>query len=112
MSDLLYYLQIPKDWLSLGDWSNPSQLLLVVLLFSNLGAYILTRIVSGPKTITAPLCFWVLFACGIFANRFLHGFRLPGSNELQHIIIFTTVGMIAGSMILLAALRVQSRGEK
>jgi hypothetical protein len=112
MSDLMYYLKMPLEWLSFGDWSNPSQLMLVVLLFANLGTYGLCRIVSGPKTITAPICFWVLLASGVAANRLLHGFRLPSTNELQHTIIFTTAGMIVGSMVLLTALRVQSRGEK
>jgi hypothetical protein len=111
MSQLIHLLEAPLRWLPVGSWGNPSQLLLVIALFTIIGTYVLVRILSGAKTVTGPICFWVLFACAMGANRVLSPYRLPGSNELQHTIIYTTIGMIFGSLILLVTLRSASRGE-
>ncbi len=111
MSQLIYYLEAPLRWLPVGNWNNPSQLLIVVAMFTIIGTYVLVRILSGAKTVTGPICFWVLFACSMGANRLLSSYHLPGSNELQQIIIYTTIGMVVGSLILLATLRSATRGE-
>jgi uncharacterized membrane protein YhhN len=111
MSQLIHLLEAPLRWLPVGNWSNPSQLLLIVALFTIIGTYVLVRILSGAKTVTGPICFWVLFACSMGANRLLSPYRLPGSNEIQNTIAYTTVGMVLGSLILLATLKSASRGE-
>ncbi len=111
MSDILYFLQLPTQALNVGGWENPSRLTIIVLLFTAIGTYILSRKVSGTKTVTAPICFWVLFGFAMAANRFLGPYHLPRTNELQHIIIYTTIGVALGSVVLLATLRVATRGE-
>jgi hypothetical protein len=112
MSDLLNTLKAPLGLLpNMGSWDNPSQVLLVALIFTLIGSYCLLRILSGAKSVTAPICFWVLFACAMAANRFLGGFHVPGANALQQTIIYTTLGTIVGSILLLATLRTAERGE-
>jgi hypothetical protein len=111
MSQLINLLEAPLRWLPVGSWTSPSQLLLIVMLFTMAGTYWLVRILSGAKTVTGPICFWVLFACSMGANRILGQYHLPGSNELQQTIIYTTLGMVTGSLILLATLRAATRGE-
>jgi uncharacterized membrane protein SirB2 len=111
MVDLLWYLQAPMRWTSIGDWNNPSRVMLVVLIYCSLGTYILSRTVSGARSVTAPICFWVLFACSMAANKYLSVYRLPSTNELQHIMVYTTAGVVFGSIVLLATLRAATRGE-
>jgi hypothetical protein len=111
MNDLIYYLTWPLHFVPVGNWNNPSQLLLVILIYTSLGTYILTRKVSGAKSVTAPVSFGVLFACAIAANRFLGSYHLPNTNELQHIMIYSTLGVTVGALLLLATFRASTRGE-
>jgi hypothetical protein len=108
---LLDWLATPLSWLGVVDWTHPSQSLIVILIYSGVGAYVLANKVSGAKAVTAPVSFLVLFSCASAANRLFHGFRLAGSNELQHTMIFTMIGTVFGSLVVLLVLRTASRGE-
>jgi hypothetical protein len=110
MSDLLNLFQLPSG-LSLGSWTSPSQLILVVLIYTAVATYVITRIVSGARSVTGPVTFWVLFSCAIAANKYLIEYRIPGTVELQNQMIFTTAGVTVGSLFLLLVFRVASRGE-
>jgi hypothetical protein len=108
---LLDVLATPLTWLGVVDWRHPSQSLIVILIYTAIGSYVLSSKVSGARAVTGPVSFFVLFSCASAANRFLHQFRLPGSNELQHIMIYTMLGTVFGSLIVLLVLRTASRGE-
>jgi hypothetical protein len=105
-------LLAPLQWMPIGNWNNPSQVVLIVMLFATFGTIVLMRQLSGIKTVTAPICFWVLCFCGMATNRVLNQFHLPGTNEMQSIMIYSTIGVAVGSLALLATLRVAARGER
>ena len=111
MYDILNFLGLTAKAVSIGDWNNPSKNVLVVLIYASLATIVLARTVSGAKSVTAPICFSFLCACGLVANKLLKDIHLPMTNELQHIMIFTTIGIIVGSLVLLASFRTASRGE-
>jgi hypothetical protein len=111
MSDLIYYLTIPSRWVPFGNWQNPSQLLIIALIYTSLGTYILINKVSGAKSVTAPVSFAVLFACAVGANRVMERYHLPNTNELQQIMVYSTLGVTFGALLLLLTFRVASRGE-
>lgn len=110
MTDLFNLLRMPAG-LSLGSWSSPSQLMLVVFIYTTIATIVMTRIVSGARSVTGPVTYWVLFSCAIAANRFLADYRLPGIGELQNQMIFTTAGVTVGSLFLLLIFRAGSRAE-
>jgi hypothetical protein len=111
MFNLLDFMMAPLRWLSIGDWNHPSQLVMIALIFSSLATWVVSKTVSGGKSVTVPVSFAVLFGCALTANKYLRDFRLPGTNELQQIIIYTTLGVIVGCAILLATFRSATRGE-
>ncbi len=108
---LLDVLATPLGWLGVVDWQHPSQSLIINLIYAGIGAVVLANKVSGAKAVTAPVSFFVLFACASASNRIFHGYRLAGSNELQHILIYTMIGTVFGSLVVLAVMRSATRGE-
>jgi hypothetical protein len=108
---LLDVLATPLGWLGVVDWQHPSQSLIVNLIYAGIGAVVLTNKVSGARAVTAPVSFFVLFACATTANRLFHGYRFAGSSDLQHTLIYTMVGTVFGSLLVLLVLRSASRGE-
>lgn len=108
---LLDLLAAPLSWLGVVDWQHPSQSLIVNLIYAGVGAVVLTNKVSGARAVTAPVSFFVLFSCASAANRFFHGYRFAGSTDLQHTLIYTMIGTVFGSLLVLLVLRTASRGE-
>jgi hypothetical protein len=111
MSDLIYYITMPLRWVTVGTWNDPSQVFVIAMIYASLGAYILTKKVSGARSVTAPVSFFVLFSCALVANHFLGQYHLPNTNDLQQIMIYTTAGVTAGALFVLITLRAASRGE-
>jgi hypothetical protein len=108
---LLDVLATPLTWLGVIDWHNPSQSLIVILIYSGVGSYVLANKASGAKAVTLPVSFFVLFSCASATNSFFRDIRLPGSDQLQHIMIFSMIGTVLGSLVVLMVLRSASRGE-
>ncbi len=105
------FLTYPLRLLSFGSWSHPSHQVLIALIYAGVATVVVSQKVSGAKSVTAPISFWVLFACAMAANTFLKGFRLPATNETQHFMIYSTLGIISGSLLLLVCFRAATRAE-
>jgi hypothetical protein len=108
---LLDALATPLGWVGVVDWQHPSQSLIVNLIYAGIGAVVLTNKVSGARAVTAPVSFFVMFACASASNRLFHDYRIAGSNELQHTLMYAMFGTVFGSLLVLAVLRSASRGE-
>ena len=79
--------------------------MLTSLLFSAAGALLLSRFTGAIGQLTLPLNFSALFIGTALANILLDGFDVPALQYEQEVLLFTLVGLIAGSFAMLWCVR-------
>ncbi|HQY72254.1 MAG TPA: hypothetical protein PLK44_00915 [Aestuariivirga sp.] len=79
--------------------------MLTSLLFSAAGALLLSRFTGAIGQLTLPLNFSALFIGTALANILLDGFDVPAFQYEQEVLLFTLVGLIAGSFAMLWCVR-------
>ena len=82
-----------------------SEALLTSLLFSAAGALLLSRFTGAIGQLTLPLNFSALFIGTSMANILLDGIDIPAIQYKQEVLVFTLLGLITGSFVMLWCIR-------
>jgi uncharacterized membrane protein YccF (DUF307 family) len=88
-------------------WNMTNQQLVIIALFSAASAYVLVRIASGVRVITVPISFSAFFIAAMCSNWFFKDFYIPAVSEIQKTLIFTVIGHIVSSLVLLFGFRTE-----
>jgi carbon starvation protein CstA len=89
-------------------WNMTNQQLIIIALFSVAAAYVMVRVASGVRVITIPICFSSFFIAAMFSNWFFKDFHITAISEIQKTLIFTVVGHIVVSFVLLLGFRTEN----
>ena len=104
LSNLLYSsLSNAIEHLVRLDMSNDA--LMMSVLFSAAGAVLLAKFTGTIGHLTIPLNFSALFIGSGVANILLAGVDIPTIQYQQEILLYTIVGLICGSFIMLWCVR-------
>jgi hypothetical protein len=79
----------------------PEDALMVCLLFSIGGAYVLAKFTGPIGNLTVPLNFSALFVGAFLTNWLLYGTDIPMIVHQQEVLVYTVLGMITSSFGLL-----------
>ena len=101
LEDLLYRIQnlfsiVPSS----GGGSLAENALPLALLFSAIGALILTRFTGTLGSLTYPLNFSALFVGAMVSNWLMRGLQLQIDAQIQRPLLASLVGMIVAALIM------------
>ena len=101
LEDLLYRIQnlfsiVPSS----GGGSLAENALPLALLFSAIGALILTRFPGTLGSLTYPLNFSALFVGAMISNWLMRGLQLQIDAQIQRPLLASLVGMIVAALIM------------
>jgi hypothetical protein len=88
-------------------WQISTKQFLAIALLSGAASYVLVLILAGIRSLTIPITFGLLLVAGMFSNWFFKDYHLQSLSELQETLIFTVVGHIFASLVLLLAFRTE-----
>jgi hypothetical protein len=95
-----------RYWNDFSTWSPPGLTLHIIIGFSVLSAWIMTRIVAAPPLFAGPICFMILTFAAMVSNFAARSQMMMGTSELQKTLLFTVVGHAIAGVILLAIFKV------
>jgi hypothetical protein len=89
----------------MSGWNLTDQQMMIIALFSGCSSYVMVRVASGVKVITAPVSFCACFFAAMFANWFFKDFHIHAISTIQKTMIFTIVGHMVATIALLFSFR-------
>jgi hypothetical protein len=97
-----------RFWNDFSVWNPPELVTFIVFGFGILAAWILSRRIAAPPLFSGPISFMILVFAGLMSNFSSRGIAMMGTSDIQRVMVFTVIGHVIASIIILGLFRVSS----